>query len=111
MKTLLVTTVALAALGATAFATAQEFASPPPNANQIVCYDPLYGNAHSNPAECARFVGKNLPEDMGGPQDFRGPGIAARFFTGDAQGKNRVTPAKIFSERCVHGDDLPPETP
>lgn len=108
MKTLFITTVALAAMAAAMSAPATEFE---PNGNQIVCYDPLTNSAHQNPAECARFVGDNLPSDMGGPQDFHGPGQAAQFFNGDGKGKERLTPADIFRERCRHGDEPPPDTP
>ena len=99
MKTLLVTTVALAALGTTAFATAQEFSL---NGNQIVCYDPINGAPNDSPAACAKAAGFNSPGE--GARTFTDMGMAGH------NGK-RITPIDIFRQRCVHGDDLPPETP
>jgi hypothetical protein len=99
MKTLVLTTIAVAALGAAmCVPAAEEF----PHGNQIVCYDPVNGEPHPNPAECARAAG------------FNSPGDGAQTFTemGDPYGisKNgvRVTPADIFRVRCVHGDDPAP---
>jgi len=102
MKTLLVTTVALAALGATASATAQEFKDFRLDGNQIVCYDPINGAPNDSPAACAKAAGFNSPGE--GARTFTDMGMAGH------NGK-RITPIDIFRQRCVHGDDLPPETP
>ena len=116
MKTLLIASVALAALGAAGSATAQEF-----NGNQVVCFAPKDGTQHGNPAECARHVGKVLSPD---DPLFDGPGQAAQFFTevytatgeiGDyAKNGHTLTPADIMrgpdraSGACTtHAKSLP----
>ena len=114
MKTLVVTTVALAALGGAAMATATEF-----DGNQVVCFDPLTGEAHENPAACARYVGETLV-DLGQlplGEGFKGPGQGAQYFTEMGMtGRNglRLTPADIMrgpdreGGACTtHAKDLP----
>lgn len=90
MKKLFITAAALAALGAAVSVTGAEFF---PNGNQVVCYDPMTGVAHENPAACARFVGGLVGEE------FKGPGHGGQYFTEMGMiGKNgkRMTPADIM---------------
>jgi hypothetical protein len=106
MKTRFITTFALAALVTAPLAIAAEF-----NGNQVVCFDPVTGAAHQNPAECARFVGGQVGEE------FKGPGQGAQYFTEmGLVGKNgkRLTPADIMrgptrdQGACTtHAKDLP----
>jgi hypothetical protein len=82
----------------------------PMMANDIVCFDPVEGMPHDNPAECAQFVG------------FNGPGLGGQFFTAnpdEAKAKGlvsrngqRFTPADIMlgpergGNACMHRRDL-----
>jgi hypothetical protein len=106
MKTLFVTTIALAAFAATPLAMAAEY-----NGNQVVCFDPVTGTPHENPAACARFVGELVGAG------FNGPGQGAQYFTEMGMvGKNdrSLTPADIMrgptrdAGACTtHAKDIP----
>jgi hypothetical protein len=87
MKTLVLTTIAVAALGAAVGAKGAG----------VVCvypYDPDR-TPHENPALCAQFAGTQQEPQ----QEFNGPGQAAQYFSEmGAVGKNgrNLTPADIM---------------